>query len=337
VELICLKCLAKDSAERYQAAGALAADLGRFAAGQSVSVRAAGLVELAVKWARRKPTLAAAYTLGLLAVLLGGLGGAAVWQWRAAERARGAAESSRGEAETARVLEAKARGEAERQRERFERFEYGRTIQVAHQEWREADVAAASALLDSTRADLRGWEWRYVHRLCHSDLLTLNGHTGPVFWASFSPDGSRIVTGSADQTAKVWDARTGALALTLKWHASAVRSASFSPDGSRIVTASGDRTAKIWDARTGAFALTLKGHTDWVNSASFSPVGSRIITASHDKTAKVWDANSGDEVLTLKGHTDWVNSASFSPDGSRIITASADSTAKVWVARPFKP
>ena len=78
VELICLKCLAKDPAERYPTAGALAADLGRFAAGEPVSVRAAGVVERAAKWARRKPTLAAAYTLGLLAVLLGGLGGAAV-------------------------------------------------------------------------------------------------------------------------------------------------------------------------------------------------------------------------------------------------------------------
>jgi serine/threonine protein kinase len=75
VELICLKCLAKDPAERYPAAGALAVDLGRFVAGEPVSVRAAGVVERAAKWARRKPTLATAYMLALLAVLLGGLGG----------------------------------------------------------------------------------------------------------------------------------------------------------------------------------------------------------------------------------------------------------------------
>jgi WD40 repeat protein len=66
--------------------------------------------------------------------------------------------------------------------------------------------------------------------------------------ASFSPDGSRVVTGSWDRTAKVWDAKTGAELLTLKGHASHVRSASFSRDGSRIVTASSDNTAKVWDA-----------------------------------------------------------------------------------------
>ncbi len=70
---------------------------------------------------------------------------------------------------------------------------------MAHQEWRENNVAATVALLDSTRADLRGWEWRYVHRLCHTDLLTLRGHTSEVISASFSPDGSRIVTAELGQ------------------------------------------------------------------------------------------------------------------------------------------
>jgi WD40 repeat protein len=325
VELICLKCLAKDPAERYATAGALAAELGRFAAGEPVSVRAAGLVERVAKWARRKPTLAAAYTLGLLATLLGGLGGAAVWQWRATERARSAAESARREAVRARDGETKAR-------ERLAAVEYGRAIQVAYQEWRESNVPAAVDLLQGTRSDLRGWEWRYVDRLCHSDLLTLKGHLDFVRSASFSPDGSQIVTGSRDKTAKVWDARNGAEVLTLKGHNGFVYSASFSRDGSRVVTGSGDSTAKLWDAKSGAEVLTLKGHTGRVHSASFSPDGSRIVTGSQDKTAKVWDADTGAEVLTLKGHAELVNSASFSADGSRIVTGSQDKMAKVWGA-----
>ena len=88
---------------------------------------------------------------------------------------------------------------------------------------------------------------------------------------SFSPDGKRIVTASDDDTAKVWDARTGAEVLTLKGHTGQVSSASFSPDGTRIVTASHDETAKVWDARTGAELLTLKGHTDWRRSRVVQP------------------------------------------------------------------
>jgi tetratricopeptide (TPR) repeat protein len=153
-----------------------------------------------------------------------------------------------------------------------------------------------------------------------------------VFSATYSPDGSRIVTASDDRTAKVWDARTGTETLSLK-HRSRVQSATYSPDGTRIVTASVDKTARVWHARTGAEIFTLKGHIGFVSSATYSPNGTRIATASEDKTAKVWDAGTGAELFTLKGHTDVVSSASFSPDGTRIVTASWDGTAKVWDAR----
>ncbi len=354
LETISLKCLEKEPDRRYANAAAMAADLRRFLTGEPIAARPVTRLERLAKWARRKPTLAAAYTLGLLAVLLGGLGGMAVWQWRAAERARDTAKSAQDEAEgqrdladaarseadkarvaeqSARVAEQKARAEAERQRDKFERFDYGRTIQVAHQELRENNVPATLALLDSTRADLRGWEWRYVHRLCHSSLLTLKGRDWTVTSASFSPDSSRIVTGSNDETAKVWDAKSGAVVLTLEraGGANIVTSASFSPDGSRIVTVDNDNTAKVWDAMSGAEVLTLKGHTSRVTSASFSPDSSRIVTASWDNTARVWDAKSRDVLLTLR-HTSRVYSSSFSPDGSRIVTASGNE-AQVWDAK----
>jgi WD40 repeat protein len=80
-------------------------------------------------------------------------------------------------------------------------------------------------------------------------LLTLKGHTAAVRTASFSADGSRILTGSADRTAKVWDAKSGAELLALKGHTAAVHAASFSADGSRALTGSEDRTANVWDAR----------------------------------------------------------------------------------------
>src|SRR5262249_58849012 len=134
-----------------------------------------------------------------------------------------------------------------------------RTMQVAYQEWLDNNVPATLALLAGTRPELRGWEWRYVHRLCHSYLRSLTGHTNILRSASFSPDGSRIVTASWDKTAKVWDAQTGAEKVPLKGHTGAVYSASFSPDGSRIGTAIWDTTARVWDAQSAAETRGLRG------------------------------------------------------------------------------
>jgi hypothetical protein len=129
-------------------------------------------------------------------------------------------------------------------------------------------------------------------------LLELKGHTDTVWGLAFSPDGTRIVTGSADQTAKVWDARTGMPQLELKGHMGVVTGVAFSPDGTRIVTGSSDKTAKVWDARTGTPQLELKGHTREVLGVAFSPDGSRIVSHSVDAPVKVWDARTGQE---LKG------------------------------------
>jgi WD40 repeat protein len=74
-------------------------------------------------------------------------------------------------------------------------------------------------------------------------------HSGGVTAASFSPDGTRVVTASSDRTARVWDAATGkAITLPLV-HQEYVLAAAFSPDGTRVVTASYDKTARVWDVR----------------------------------------------------------------------------------------
>jgi hypothetical protein len=118
--------------------------------------------------------------------------------------------------------------------------------------------------------------------------------------AAFSPDGQRIVTGSEDNTAKVWDAASGSELLTLKGHGIGVWSVAFSPDGQRIVTGSGDQTAKVWDAANGREVLMLKGHGGGVGAVAFSPDGQRIVTGSIDGTAKVWKAAGAGQVAAWR-------------------------------------
>ena len=145
--------------------------------------------------------------------------------------------------------------------------------------------------------------------------------------AEFSPDGARILTASADKTARLWDAASGKLMASFV-HQDGVSAAKFSPDGTRILTASADKTAKLWDAASGELIASF-AHQDTVRWAEFSPDGARILTASWDKTAKLWGVAPG-ELITSFAHQDGVQWAAFSPDGARILTASADKTAKLW-------
>src|SRR5262249_36091276 len=175
----------------------------------------------------------------------------------------------------------------------------------------------------------------------------LKGHTGTVMSASFSPDGTRLITGSADGTARVWDAKTGTPRLELD--GIKVGCAAFSPDGTWLV-AGGEvgkpGEARVWDARTGRPQPALKGLKGRVRCAAVSPDGTRIVTGGGvfgkpggkgDEqlgAATVWDAKTGTALVELQGLMEWVNSVAVSPDGTRIVTAAAPGPRRL--AAPLK-
>ena len=109
----------------------------------------------------------------------------------------------------------------------------------------------------------------------------------------FSPDGKRIVSGSADHHLKVWDAQTGKELLTLTGHTDELNRVAFSPDGKHLVSNS-DHELKVWDAQTGRELLI--GHTFPVSSVAFSPDGKRIVSGSWDNSLRLW-LQRGDPLL----------------------------------------
>ena len=107
--------------------------------------------------------------------------------------------------------------------------------------------------------------------------MTLAGHKEHVTSVAFGPDGKRIVSGSGDDTLKVWDARRGKALWTLSHdNEYDVTSVAFKPDGKRILSADGENQLKIWDALTGEELVTQLAHEEAISSVSFSPDGKRI-------------------------------------------------------------
>ncbi|MDJ0582934.1 caspase family protein, partial [Crocosphaera sp.] len=110
---------------------------------------------------------------------------------------------------------------------------------------------------------------------------TLQGHQYPVRSVAFSPDGKRIVSGSDDNTIKVWNAENPSSEPlhTFNGHQADVNSVAFSPDGKRIVSGSNNNTIKVWslDNPSSEALQTFNGHQGSVRSVAFSPDGKRIV------------------------------------------------------------
>jgi uncharacterized protein (TIGR03067 family) len=153
---------------------------------------------------------------------------------------------------------------------------------------------------------------------------------------ALSGDGKRVVTGSEDGTAVLWEAATGKNLRTLQ--GIGCNSVALSRDGKLVVTGTDDNRAILWEAATGKILQTFKGHTHhFVSGVALSGDGKLVATAaSFDRTAILWDGATGKKLQTFKGPARGVSSVALSGDGKLVVTGSSDGTATVWEAATGK-
>jgi WD40 repeat protein len=172
-------------------------------------------------------------------------------------------------------------------------------------------------------------------------IRILEGHTSWVSAVAVTPDGKHAISGSLDNTLRVWDIESGEEIQRLVGHTNGVNAVAITPDGKhaisgswdntlRVISGSWDKTLRVWDIESGDDMQTLMGHTNWVNAVAVTPDGTHAISGSSDKTIRVWDIESGEEIQRLKGHTREVNAVAVTPDGKHIISGSGDKTIRVW-------
>lgn len=151
----------------------------------------------------------------------------------------------------------------------------------------------------------------------------LRGHKDPI--TCMACDGSTIVSGSSDNTARVWDVQTAKCILVLDSpHTDSVRCVQLKD--SLCATGCADGVIRLFDLKSGRCLRSFQGHTGGVEHLSF--VGSTIISASADLTVRVWNSDTGALLHTMTGHSDEIQALVARDD--LVITTSWDETIRLW-------
>jgi WD40 repeat protein/serine/threonine protein kinase len=353
---IVLKAMHKDPAQRYASVYELSQDIENYLDGNPVVARGNPFGYRSRKFAWKHKGKLSAAVLVLLALM--GLAG-----WALAERglavaatilakgkqtdAEKAEEKAKKEQHAAQQAEKvakeqqlkaeQARAEALRQKARAEQNLYVARMTLAQQAWENSHIARLRELLSpyapgQAEAHLRGFEWYYLWRLCHSELLTLPQHSDAVTCVAFAAGGNTMATATKDGGVTLW--RLGGAG----WHASPLRSErtygvyclAFSADGAQLAAGRGPDTLEIWDVENNKGPRTFpKRHTGSVKALAFARGGKTIVSGSEDGKLIHWDVTNQQVLATLDAGTN-VLSVALSPDGKTVAAGCMDKTIKLW-------
>jgi F-box and WD-40 domain protein CDC4 len=158
---------------------------------------------------------------------------------------------------------------------------------------------------------------------CPYFVRTLAGHLHSVRAIAAHQD--TLVSGSYDNTVRVWKISTGETIHRLQGHAMKVYSVVLDHKRNRCISGSMDTYVKIWSLETGACLFTLEGHSSLVGLLDLSD--ERLVSAAADSTLRIWDPENGQCKSTLSAHTGAITC--FQHDGQKVISGS-DRTLKLW-------
>ena len=178
----------------------------------------------------------------------------------------------------------------------------------------------------------------------YTEIALLTGHTERVNAVAFSPDSKMLISGSHDNTVRLWNVETGELLHTLEDHTDYVLAVAFSPDGNKFASSDGDFTIRLWDTHTNQVLHTLipndgfvyrSNEAFWVYDIAFSIDGKTLASADRNNRVRLWDVDTGELLLYMGvGGQGWgAKAVAYSSDGVTLASGDGSGYVQLWGAR----
>jgi WD40 repeat protein len=334
LETIILKCLEKSPQRRYVSAEALAEDLERWLADLPIRARPATVTQRLVKWARRRPAVAALLAMVVVSVALASGGYALTERLKRDVTRQGLellaekAKRTHFETELLKSHDRKVQMEEDR---------YFQQIAAAERAIEDNNPREAEQSLAACAVRLRNWEWRHLERRLHSELATIQGHSA-LLCPDFGPDASTAVCRTGALRGSIWETPARLELRRIHGPDGTAYGMAIDRPGVRLATAGADGQIKVWDMSQGTLTHIFRGHGGWAAGLAFSADGTQLASAGEDGTVRIWDvsapsgagASQASALRVLRGHAGAVFGVAFARDGKILASAGKDATVQLW-------
>jgi WD40 repeat protein/serine/threonine protein kinase len=338
LETILLKTLAKQPADRYATAGALAEDLRRFLDHRPILAQRPSWWDRGAKWALRNRSVVATAFVGLLITVVT-LAAAGLMIWREQRKTQQALEA----ALTAQATADRAATRAQQLAIDVQRHSFIHSQRLIQQYAEREDRRDMVEQLDAAREYLQvdtipTFSWYYWWHQCRNDpLFVLPGQRGMTQTVTLSSNGGLLAAAGLDGAIRTWDVTTGTMRHTLQASTSALIRVAMSLDGRWLATVSDMDPITVWDLHHGTLAHEFFGHSLPVLNLHFSEDSQSLASVDGAWVVNLWDLTNGRRTPASGFGAPKDPTYAWSHDGQRVATVGSDGCLRIYGAQPHAP